>query len=232
MSSNDISDEQIVQNYLTNGHLTSDNIRRLYGLVKDPWNFNSEENVKDMDRLVEILETEIDFNHLDYFIDYGCGTGVLLRAVKSKYPHIKTVGIDFKEALEHDLNISKYIDHPVKLENGETEQSFIDKTKKMGYWITDSNKIAFCSLNALYYLFTNVKDNKTKVSTLSDLIKYLTWEVTPEYGIVINSGFSYGTGNNAIRNLGLKMCMSTSLMIDNPNPKFRATLDIKVFRKR
>lgn len=220
------SDEQIMYAYENNKHIEGLEIRHLYELVGDPWNYLSSENVQSMDSYIDLLAKSIDFKELDTVVDYGCGIGVFSHRLKLKYPHLSIIGVDFDTAFNQSevLIDSKIFDHKYVLDEKSTEFSLLTLPIREGNGRTLVN-----FLNSSYYLFLT-EDSETIELNLAKLITNLGGSEVKTV-VISNSGFSYPRANAACKRLGMSSKAAQECKLDNSNPKFSTSLYIKIWNK-
>lgn len=220
------SDDQILYAYNNNKHIEGLEIRHLYELVGDPWNYLSTENVSSMDEYIELLSKSINFSELDTVVDYGCGIGVFSYRLKLKYPHLKIIGVDFDTAFAQSETLieEKIFDDKYVLDEKSTEFSLLTLPIREGNGRTLVN-----FLNSSYYLFLT-EDSETIESNLATLMTNLGGSQLQTV-IISNSGFSYPRANAACKRLGMSSRAAQECKLDNSNPKFSTSLYIKIWNK-
>lgn len=218
------SDSEIVRCYEHNEWLNSQEVRRLYQIVGDPWNFKSAEYSNNMNELVATISSLVEMSSCKYVIDFGGGVGAFSHAVKSIYPDIKTIGIDFDSAM--NSSIYGAYDEKIVLIEGENERDLMKR--RLPYCLDPSDIVFFNLLNSAYYLFLELPQPAIE-RMIGELVLHLTGGYTPKYVCVSGTGWRYEPAYNACALLGLKELSEFSLPLDNPNPAFRGDLISKLY---
>jgi hypothetical protein len=159
-----------------------------------------------------------------YVIDFGGGVGAFSYAVKSIYPNIKTIGIDFDSAL--NSSIYGAYDEKIVLIEGEDERDLMKR--QLPYCLYPSDIVFFNFLNSAYYLFIEHPQSAIE-RMIGELVLHLTGGYTPKYVCISGTGWRYEPAYNACALLGLKELSEFSVPLDNPNPAFRGDLISKLY---
>jgi len=161
------SSDAIVHAYENNENITREECRLLYKLVDDPWDLGSKLHYHSYARLIAATDKYVDWQNIDWIVDYGSGIGTFTRALKDAYPHIKSIGIDFDTArVAADKRFgTNLFDYYYEMNAQITEYDLLrDELPDL-----DIGRLCICFINSTYYVFTEQRRRK-RIEHLSRLV--------------------------------------------------------------
>ncbi|MES1940346.1 hypothetical protein T5B8_08889 [Salinisphaera sp. T5B8] len=221
----------ILDAYHNNRDISRDECRLLYTLVDDPWDLGSEINYAAYVDFLVYCDPYIDWNAIDWIVDYGSGVGTFTKAVKACYPHIKSIGIDFdtaRHAAEKRFG-ARLFDYYYAMDVDTNEYDLLrERLPKL-----DSERLCTCFFNSVNYLFRDQK-KKSREKKLLKLVKRLEKLSTGrsyKY-LVANSNFFYPPIDKVMQKHGCELVHhSNDYMLDSRVDRFKAVLHTRIWQK-
>lgn len=227
------SNDDILDAYRNNRDISRDECRVLYDLIDDPWDLGSELNHRCYLDVVQRLDKYIDWQSIDWIVDYGSGIGTFTRAVKDINPHIRSMGVDFdtaRVAAEKRFGADIF-DHHFDMSASVNEHDLL----KHRFPNLDIDRLCICFFNSVNYVFKDLKKRK-RTRRLSQLIRHfekLSHQPTRRYLIASSNFFDRGAAEALDHRRDLELnYLSRDLTLDSEIPDFKAELHTRVWKPR
>lgn len=222
--------EQILEAYENNQDISRDECRILYDLVDDPWDLGSNVNYESYTRFLRACDKYVDWQQIDWIIDYGSGIGTFTRALKDLHPHIKSMGIDFDTALQAAERRfgAGIFDHYFAMNRDINEYDLLAHR----FPDLDIDRLCICFFNSVNYVFKDQK-NKHRPAYLARLIRQFEGLARkPAYKYLIASSNFFDRG--AARAMDRADCeliyLSRDLGLDSRISDFQAELHTRIWQ--
>lgn len=160
--------DDIIRAYENNQELTREECRILYELVDDPWDLGSDLHYRSYQRLITVADKYVEWQDIDWIVDYGCGVGTFTKALKDMYPHIKSIGVDFDAARAASSKHfgTDLFDYFYEMNASVTEYDLLRyKLPDLGI-----GRLCICFINSTFYVFKEQRRRK-RIEHLSRLIE-------------------------------------------------------------
>lgn len=224
------SDNDILRAYENNGEVTRDECRILYRLVDDPWDLGSDSHYRSCAQIIALADKYVDWQQIDWILDYGSGIGTFTRALKDAHPHIKSFGVDFdtaREAAEKRFGTGLF-DHFFEMTPRITEYDLLDHS------LTDLSIecMCLCFINSSYYVFKEQRRRK-RIDHLARLMRKfekLAHKNESRY-LLVSSNHTDRAAVDAIDRVGPELVyLSRELELASRVAQFNSQLHTRIWR--
>lgn len=160
--------DEIIRAYENNQEITREECRILYELVDDPWDLGSELHYRSYADLIAVADKYVDWNSINWVVDYGSGIGTFTKALKDAHPHIKSIGVDFdtaRAAADRRFG-SDLFDYYYEMDAKTTEYDLL----RAELPDLDIDRLCICFINSTYYVFQEQRRRK-RIEHLARLVE-------------------------------------------------------------
>lgn len=203
------NDNDILNAYLTNQTLTSQECRKLYSMVNDPWNRGTDQAREYFFDFCKELNQHIDLSTINFVIDFGCGVGSLSTMIRPfAHPKCRIMGFDFPEVMirSNQINQGSSFDYPCQIES---EFEFLNTTNEPIWW--PDNALILFSYSAWYPFSEMEYNSQEQIDNLSLLVNKLSNYFHARFNTYIMCsypGFHYMPMTNALNQCGYALFLA------------------------
>jgi|GEM_PF-3478281 len=222
--------EQILHAYENNQDISRDECRVLYDLVEDPWDLGSNVNYDSYIHFLRACDKYVDWQQIDWVIDYGSGIGTFTRALKDLHPHIKSMGVDFDTALQAAERRfgAGIFDHYFAMDREINEYDLLAHR----FPDLDIGRLCICFFNSVNYVFKD-QSKKRRPRYLSRLVRQfesLSSQSAHKYLIASSNFFDRGAAKAMDRSDCELIYMSRDLGLNSRIEDFQAELHTRIWQ--
>jgi hypothetical protein len=225
------SDAEILRAYESNENISREECRVLYTLVDDPWDLGSALHYESYARLIALADKYVDWQQIDWIVDYGSGVGTFTKALKDAHPHIKSLGVDFdtaREAADRRFG-AQLFDHYYEMNSKTTEYDLLEHPfPNLGI-----ERPCICFINSTYYVFKEQRRRK-RIDHFARLVqKFEKLARAPEARyMLVGAGHTDRAAVDAIDRLGPELVhLSRDLELTSRIEQFNTELHTRIWKR-